>query len=230
MKYLKDCWTARKKIVVYVNTLNKCFQIYLWICATLMDGVFVNRESSPENRRVEMFHANTDEETKDRILNDMRSSNGSIEILICTVAFGMGIDVGNIEMVIHWGVPKSSLHYWQEVGRCARDQRPGYALCYCFPRSVTLSSDTMKAFSSDAKCARVTILKDFQLLGMSDEELKRLKQPTLCNKNCRICCACQMCKCCSFCQTRCTCPYKSTDTFGNLMNNSGIENQANSLT
>jgi len=54
--------------------------------------------------------------------------------LISTVAFGMGVQIGNVEEVIHWGVAKDLLSYWQEAGRCARDGRPGISRILAFKR------------------------------------------------------------------------------------------------
>ena len=67
------------------------------------------------NRLVDMFHAASCETDKERILHDFPQKNSPIRILIATIAFGLGIDIPDIRLVINWGMPSNMLQYWQEV-------------------------------------------------------------------------------------------------------------------
>ena len=65
------------------------------------------------------YHAGMSDE--DRRLNQEAFAEESIDTIVATVAFGMGIDKSNVRYVIHSGLPKSLENYQQESGRAGRD-------------------------------------------------------------------------------------------------------------
>lgn len=58
-----------------------------------------------------------------------------LRAVICTNAFGMGIDVPNVRLVIHWQHPASVEDYLQEFGRAGRDGNPAVAVLFTNPKS-----------------------------------------------------------------------------------------------
>ncbi len=65
------------------------------------------------------YHAGLDDATRRR--NQEAFLEERVDIMVATVAFGMGIDRSNIRFVIHAGAPRSLEHYQQESGRAGRD-------------------------------------------------------------------------------------------------------------
>jgi len=71
------------------------------------------------NVRVSFYHAELDQDERSR--RHYLWSSGAISVLCATIAFGMGIDKPDVRYVIHYSMPKSITHYYQESGRAGRD-------------------------------------------------------------------------------------------------------------
>ena len=159
--------------------------------STLGEKAYTDQDNpTVYNRIVDMYHAGTDKESQGRIASGIVDPNCSLRCVVATIAFGLGINLPDVEEVVHWGPAADIMSYWQEVGRCARDGRQGKGTLFIFPRSTDkrLVDANLKKLIDDVQkcgeCLRRGILDHLFVPEMSRESLKLALENPYC------CCSC----------------------------------------
>ncbi|KAL3687443.1 hypothetical protein R1sor_013752 [Riccia sorocarpa] len=122
--FIRGEYTEKESGIVYCFTRKECEQ--------------VAEELRQRGISAAHYHADMPPDTRANV--HTRWSSNKIQVIVGTVAFGMGINKPDVRFVIHHSLSKSLETYYQESGRCGRDGLPAHCLLFFRPADVPRQS------------------------------------------------------------------------------------------
>lgn len=108
---------AKHKLVTFIR--ERPLQSGIVYCLSRKSTEAIVATLNAEGISARPYHAGLDAKTREE--NQRSFIRDDVQVIVATVAFGMGIDKSDVRWIVHWDLPKDLEGYYQEIGRAGRD-------------------------------------------------------------------------------------------------------------
>ena len=165
---IKSKGKQSERCIIYCQTVNQCSTLFSIFSVCLGSKIYLNEENpNLKERLVEMMHARTPDNVKETVLTSMATYNGHLRVLICTIAFGMGVDAKGVRTIINFGPSQNLESYVQESGRCSRDGQPGTCIILYLGNMLSTCAKDIRDYVASESCRRELINSYFDQTNTS---------------------------------------------------------------
>lgn len=174
------------RMTIIFLKLKYCCYVYGLFKQILQDKQFVGNREDPAARLFAQLHAPQTKRMKKCLIAEVNKENSRVRVLFATSALGMGVNVRNVEHVVHITPPSNIKSYVQETGRAGRTGVPSRATLYYNNSDIAKNKkhvqDPMKEYcKSQTTCLRKLIL---EYLGFPHATVNQERCCCVCDARC----------------------------------------------
>ena len=161
----------KRKYLLNLLKLNQNKKILIY-CSTRKETEEIEKLLSSNSFVVSSYHAGKENKKREKIQDSF--VKGEIKILVATNAFGLGVNIPNIQMVIHYNIPESIESYYQEAGRGGRNGDLCECILFCYEPDFGIQKrilsknknqeliEYIKRYVTSWECRQVFLCKYFE--------------------------------------------------------------------